>query len=74
MIRTQISLPAQVYAAAKREAKSMGISLAAYLRRALGGVLPTSSREPWMRYSGIIASGDLHSSEKIDELVYGQKN
>jgi hypothetical protein len=28
---------------------------------------------PWMRYAGMVQSGDPHSSEDIDDVVYGQK-
>lgn len=73
MMRTQISLTEKEYAAAKREAKRLGISLAELLRRSLRTLLPADDSKPWMRYAGMIASGDPHSSERIDELVYGQK-
>jgi len=73
MIRTQISLSKQEYDAAKREARRLGISLAELLRRSLRGVLPTDESRPWMRYAGMVASGDPDSSRKIDDVVYGQQ-
>jgi hypothetical protein len=73
MIRTQISLPAEEYQAAKREAQRLGISLAELLRRSLRTMLPADESKPWMRYAGMIESGDLQSSRRIDEIVYGQK-
>jgi hypothetical protein len=73
MIRTQISLGEEEYAAAKREAKRLGIPLAELLRRSLRGVLPADSSKPWMRYAGMIASGDPESSLHIDDVVYGHK-
>ncbi len=73
MIRTQISLSAQEYQAAKREAKKLGISLAELLRRSLRNVVAVDESAPWMRYAGMIESGDPNSSQRIDEIVYGQK-
>lgn len=73
MIRTQISLSTEEYRAAKREAKRLGISLAELLRRSLRTMLPVDASKPWMRYAGMIESGDPHSSQRIDEVVYGQK-
>jgi len=29
--------------------------------------------KPWMRYAGMIESGDPESSRRIDDIVYGQK-
>jgi hypothetical protein len=74
MIRTQISLSEEEYDAAKREAARLGISFAELLRRSLRGVLPVDERKPWMRYAGMVESGDADSSRHIDDLVYGQKD
>jgi hypothetical protein len=74
MIRTQISLTEKEYAAAKREAKRLGISLAELLRRSLRDILPADESKPWMRFAGIVESGDQNSSQNIDELIYGQKD
>lgn len=73
MIRTQISLTEEEYRAAKREARRLGISLAELLRRSLRAILPADTSRPWMRYAGMVESGDPRSSERIDEIVYGQK-
>ncbi|MFV2066166.1 MAG: hypothetical protein ACC645_04245 [Pirellulales bacterium] len=73
MIRTQISLTAEEHQAAKEEARRLGISFAELLRRSLRNVLPVDESAPWMRYAGVIESGDPHSSQRIDEIVYGQK-
>jgi hypothetical protein len=73
MIRTQISLSEPEYRAAKEEAKRLGISLAELLRRSLRSVLPVDESAPWMRYAGMIESGDRDSSRRIDEIIYGQK-
>jgi hypothetical protein len=74
MIRTQISLSENEYAAAKREAKRLGISLAELLRRSLRTVLPADRAKPWMRYAGMVESGDAQSSRNIDAIVYGRKD
>jgi len=74
MIRTQISLPKDEYAAAKREAARLGISLAELLRRSLRTVLPVNDTKPWMRYAGMVETGDPTSSQHIDDVVYGRKD
>ena len=74
MIRTQISLTEEEYEAAKREAQRLGISLAELLRRSLRTMLPADDTKPWMRYAGMIESGDSQASQRIDEVVYGQKD
>ena len=73
MIRTQISLSKDEYDAAKREAKRLGISLAELLRRSLRSVLPIDESKPWMRYAGMVESGDKRSSRNVDEVIYGQE-
>lgn len=73
MIRTQISLSEDEYDAARREAERLGISLAELLRRSLRSLLPDDPRRPWMRYAGMIESGNSHSSNSIDDVVYGSK-
>ncbi|MDS4021311.1 MAG: CopG family transcriptional regulator [Candidatus Competibacter sp.] len=74
MIRTQISLTEEEYRAAKNEAQRLGISLAELLRRSLRATLPVDGDKPWMHYAGMVESGDPHSSQRIDELVYGYKD
>ncbi len=73
MIRTQVSLTPEEYEAAKREAKRLGISLAELLRCSLRALLPVDESTPWMRYAGMIESGDSRASQRIDEVVYGHK-
>lgn len=73
MIRTQISLGEDEYREAKREAKRLGVSLAELLRRSLRSMLPADSSQPWMRYAGMVESGDPQSNSRIDEVIYGQK-
>ena len=71
MIRTQISLSEQEYVAARNEAAQLGISLAELLRRSLRTMIPADESKPWMRYAGLVESGDPRSSRCIDEIVYG---
>jgi len=74
MIRTQISLSEEEYEAAKQEAARLGISLAELLRRSLRSVIPVDESRPWMRYAGMVESGDPESSRHIDDIVYGRKD
>jgi hypothetical protein len=74
MIRTQVSLTERDYAAAKNEARRLGISLAELLRRSIRTVLPADEARPWMRYAGMVESGDPRSSQRIDDVIYGQKD
>jgi len=74
MIRTQISLSEEEYRAAKREAERLGISLAELVRRSLRRLLPVDEAKPWMRYAGMVESGDESASLRVDELVYGHKD
>lgn len=30
--------------------------------------------KPWMRYAGMVQSGDPASSQKIDQIIYGQES
>lgn len=74
MIRTQVSLSEEEYEAAKKEAQRLGISLAELVRRSVRATLSVDETKPWMRYAGLVESGDSHSSQNIDEIVYGQKD
>lgn len=74
MIRTQISLDEHEYSLAKKEAKALGISLAEFVRLAVRDSLPAREGKPWMRFAGLVESGDPRSSLSIDDLVYGQKD
>lgn len=74
MVRTQVSLSEEEYAAAKQEAARLGISLAELLRRSLREILPVDPSKPWMRLAGMVNTGDPHSSQKIDEIVCGHKD
>jgi hypothetical protein len=72
MLRTQVSLDEQDYKLAKKEAAALGISVAEYVRRAIQSVLPPSGQPNWMRYAGLVESGNPHSSRSIDEIVYAE--
>jgi hypothetical protein len=73
MIRTQISLDEEEYASVKKEAKALGISVAELVRRAIRQALPPPGKGPWMRFAGLVESGDAQSSQSIDEILYGSK-
>jgi hypothetical protein len=73
MIRTQVSLHEQDYKLAKKEAKALGIPVAEYVRRAIRRALPLTTRPAWMRYAGLVESGNPRSSQSIDDIVYGFK-
>ena len=74
MIRTQISLDEKEYRLTKKSAKQQGISLAEYVRRAIRRSLSDADK-PWMKYAGMVKSGDPNSSENenIDDVIYGSK-
>lgn len=55
-------------AAAKKDAKKRGISLAEILSRSLRTFLSADESKPWMKLAGMVGSGDPNSSQKIDEL------
>lgn len=74
MIRTQISLDEKEYRLAKKQAASLGISVAEFVRRAVRERLPIRGEGAWMKYAGFVESGNARSSQSIDELVYGAKD
>lgn len=74
MIRTQVSLDEHEYALAKTEAQSLGISVAEFVRRAVREALPPRGKGPWMKFAGLVDTGNPRSSQSIDQIVYGQKD
>jgi hypothetical protein len=74
MIRTQVSLDKEEYDSAKKQAAALGISVAEFIRRAVREHLPVRGEGTWMKYAGFVESGDRHSSQSIDEIVYGAKD
>ncbi|MGC2656503.1 MAG: ribbon-helix-helix protein, CopG family [Bryobacteraceae bacterium] len=69
MIRTQISLDNEEYDLAKAQAAALGISLAELIRRAVRDILPNKGQGAWMKYAGLVTTGDPNSSQSVDELV-----
>ena len=74
MIRTQISLDKAEYELAKKESATLGISVAEFIRRAVRERLPVRGEGAWIKYAGFIESGNSHSSQSLDEVVYGTKD
>ena len=74
MIRATISLDDREYELAKEEAHALGISVAEFVRRAVREALSPAADGPWMRFAGLVETGDSRSSQSIDELVYGAKD
>jgi hypothetical protein len=74
MIRTRIRLDDREYLLAQREAQSLGISVAEFVRRAIREMLPPEGCGPWMRYAGMVESGAKRSIQSTDEIVYGEKD
>jgi len=74
MTRLTIRLHAEEYTLAKKEAKTLGISLAEFVRGAVRDRLRVSNQSPCMRYAGMVSSGDLNSSLSIDDLVYASED
>ena len=74
MIRTQVSLEAREYSLAKKEARTLGIPVAEFVRRAVRQALPARGEGAWMRFAGLVESGDPNASRSIDDVVYGRKD
>jgi hypothetical protein len=74
MIRTQISVDADLYARAKKVARQKGISLAELCRRALATIVGREPGEkPWMAYAGIL-EGRAEDSSSVNSVVYDREN
>jgi hypothetical protein len=74
MIRARVSLDEKDYELAKKEARALGISVAEFVRRAILETLPVNGNGPWMRYAGLVESGDSGPSQSVDDIVYGAKD
>jgi hypothetical protein len=70
MIRVEVRLSRREYAAAKREARRLGISLAELLRQSVRNIIPVEHAQAWMRYAGMVESGDLRSTRRIDTVLF----
>lgn len=74
MIRTQVSLGAELYERAKALARQRGISFAELCRRSLSETVSrVPSDRPWMSYVGIL-EGRRDDSCTVDEVVYGRES
>lgn len=72
MIRTQISVDADLYVRAKEIARREGISLAELCRRSLEETVARQPGDkPWMKYAGIV-EGSPEDSSTVDAVVYGR--
>ncbi len=71
MLRTQVSLDPEMYERARAEAARLGVSIAELVRRALATQLAAEAGgRRWMRFAGVLASGDSEASRTVDEVVY----
>ena len=59
---------------ARNSGKSEPDHLAEFIRRAVREHLPVRGEGAWMKYAGLVTTGDPRSSQSIDELVYGTKD
>jgi hypothetical protein len=59
---------------AKEESRRIGISLAEFLRRSVAAALAPRRRrkKPWMRFAGVLCSGDSGAGRSVNEVVYGR--
>ena len=73
MIRVETRLSEQQYSQAKQEASRLGMSVPQFLRHALNSTLSLNANKPWMRYAGMVASGNSRSSRDIDAIAYDTK-
>ena len=44
------------------------MTLSALIRDALVAALSVDPAKPWMRFAGMVNTGDPHSSSKVDEI------
>jgi hypothetical protein len=72
MTRLWLRFQKQEYDLAKKEAKALGIPVDEFVRRAVHDRLFVSAESPWMRYAGMVESGDPRSSSTIDPRDVGR--
>lgn len=60
--------------AARQEAGRAGLTPEEFVHRALRAALPADETAPWMRYAGMVESGDPYASRTVDEIVYGHED
>lgn len=69
MIRAQISVDKDLYARAKRVARTQGISLAELCRRSLSeAVAREPTNRPWMSFAGVL-DGREDDSASVDAVT-----
>jgi len=75
MMRTLISLEAEMYEQARAEARRLGVSFAELCRRALAQALRQrpAAEQPWMRFAGSIDADAPDASQSVDAVVYGRE-
>ena len=72
MIRTTISLDAELYERARLLARQKGISFAELCRRCLAeSVAEVPGDKAWMAFAGTV-EGALDDGRSVDEVVYGR--
>ena len=72
MVRTQISLDADLYERAKQLARQNGISFAELCRQSLAiSLAQVPSDKPWMKFAGTV-DGAWDDSRSVDVVVYGR--
>jgi hypothetical protein len=74
VMRIQIGIDKDEYDLVKTQAAALGISIAEFIRRAVRERLPVSGQGAWMKYAGLVTTGDPNSSRSIDEIVYGSND
>jgi hypothetical protein len=73
-VTVHLSLERDLYEQAKEEAGRRGTSIGELIRSSLAEALePRREAKPWMRYAGMLDSGDPDASSTIDEVVYGRE-
>lgn len=72
MVRTTITMTREEFDAASAEAQRRGISLSELVCRSLHAMGAISQEAPWMKFAGMVESGDPQSSQRIDRTVYGE--
>jgi hypothetical protein len=70
MIRAQINFDEHEFRMAKKEARTLGISVAEFVRRAVREALTSHGQRPWMSYACLVEAGNPRSSQSIDEVIY----
>ena len=53
------------YMLAKKQAQVLRISVAEFVRRVIRDALPIVGQNPWMKFVGLVESGDPQSSQSI---------